>query len=131
GPEAPSPWFLLPYILVIAFVFIRMAAWATTLDPLPGVRPASLPALQEQMRVMGDSPDVPFHVLPGKRDDEMIVEWKYADATWFDLMRVHRISSLSRLIVRFDEADHTLRVFQYQSKFNASGNLGGLNLSFS
>lgn len=130
GPEAPTPWILLPYLLIVAFVFIRMAGWATTLEPEPGVRPASLSALQEQLRMMGDSPDVPFHARPGKRDDDMIVEWKYADATWFDLMRVHRVSNLSRLVVRFDEADHTLRVFQYQSQFNASGGPGGASLSF-
>lgn len=35
---------------------------------------------------------------PGKRGDELIMDWKYADATWFDLMRVHRISSLSRFV---------------------------------
>src|SRR3546814_843138 len=61
GPEAPSPWILLPYILVLGFVLIRMAGWATTLDPLPGVRPVTLSVLQEQMRNMADSPDVPFH----------------------------------------------------------------------
>ena len=130
GPEAPSPWFLLPYILVVAFVFIRMAAWATTLEPAPGVSPSGMSVLQGRMRVMGDSPDVPFLVRSGKRDNEMIMEWKYADATWFDLMRVHRIAFLSRLVVRFDESDHTVRVFQYQAKFNASGGLGGLSLSF-
>lgn len=131
GPYAPSPWPLLPYVLLVAFLFVRIASWATTLEPEPGVRPASLLDLQGHMRVMGDSPSVPFLVRSGKRENEMIMEWKYADATWFDLMRAHRITYLSRLVVRFDESDHTVRVFQQQSKFDASGDLGSLSLSFS
>ncbi|HWL27677.1 MAG TPA: hypothetical protein VNQ97_02090 [Burkholderiaceae bacterium] len=33
GPNASSPLILMPYILVLAFIFCRMAAWAATFEP--------------------------------------------------------------------------------------------------
>lgn len=130
GPGAPSPLILLPYLLLLAWVFVRLATWAMTFEPVPGVRPIGAPELRQRLLLLNDGA-FPFTVKPGKRADELVVDWKYADATWLDLMRVHHVSSLSRFVLRIDEADRTVRVREQQSRFDASAGLGGLSLSFS
>ncbi len=130
GPNSPSPFLLLPYILLIAWMFIRLASWAMAFGPVPGSNPVSAQVLRQRMLIMNDSPEFPFTIKPGKRADELIMDWKYADATWFDLMRLHRMSSLARFVIRIDESDRTMRVRESQSQFDASAGLGRLSLSF-
>lgn len=121
--------YLLPYLLLVALIFIRLVSWSMTFEPVSGARAISAQELRQRLLMMNDGAEFPFSVTPGKRADEVIVDWKYADATWVDLMRVHKISSLSRFIIRFDETDHTARVREQQIQFNASAGLGGLSLS--
>ncbi|OWT56191.1 hypothetical protein [Candidimonas nitroreducens] len=131
APGMPSPLlFLLPYIVVMALLFLRMVSWSMTFEPAPGSHAISAQDLRQRMLVMNSGAEFPFTVSPGKRADEVIVDWKYADAAWLDLMRIHKISSLSRITIRFDETDHTARVHEQEIQFNASGGLDGLNLSF-
>lgn len=130
-PDMPSPLlFLLPYIVVLALVFIRLVSWSMTFDPEPGARPIALQDLRQRLQTLNDGAEFPFIVTPGKRPDEIIVDWKYADATWLDLLRLHKITELTRLTIRLDESDHTARVRETQSRFNASAGAGGLSLSF-
>ncbi|KAA0911154.1 hypothetical protein [Pusillimonas sp. ANT_WB101] len=79
---------------------------------------------------MNNAPEFPFVIKPGKRDDQLILDWKYADATWFDLMRIHRIAYLTRFTIWVDESDHVVRVREYQSQFDGSGSPTSLNLQF-
>ena len=129
APGMPSPpLYLLPYIVLVALIFIRLVSWAMTFEPVPGVQ--AIQAQDLRMRLLEMNNDAfPFSVTPGKRADELIVNWKYADAVWFDLMRLHKISSLSRFIIRLDETDHTARVREFESQFEASAGLGGVSLS--
>jgi hypothetical protein len=71
---------------------------------------------------------VPFTVRPGDRPDEVIAEWRYADATWLDQMRAHHMAQLVRYRLRIDEADRTVRVTEYRAAFDASAGIGGLDL---
>lgn len=131
APGAPSPLlFLLPYILLVAWVFIRLATWSMSFDPAPGSTPVSAADLRQRLLVMNDGAEFPFTVTARKRPDELIMSWKYADAAWFDLMRLHKISSLAAFVIRLDETDHTVRVREHQTQFDASAGLTGLSLSF-
>ncbi len=131
APGMPSPLlFLLPYIALVALIFIRLASWSMTYEPDPGSRPISMQELRQRLQTINDGAEFPFTVTPGKRADEVIVDWKYADAVWLDLLRLHKISSLTRITIRLDESDHTARVREQQSQFNASAGAGGLSLSF-
>lgn len=131
APGMPSPLlFLLPYIALVALVFIRLASWSMTFEPEPGSRAIGAQDLRQRLRTLDDGAEFPFTVTPGKRADELIVDWKYADAVWLDLLRLHKISELARLTIRLDESDHTARVREMQSQFNASAGAGGAGLSF-
>ena len=130
GPDAPSPWYLVPYALFIAIIFFRLSTWALTFTPEPDQIPASPITLRQNLLSLNSAPDIPFMVKPGNRPDELIMDWKYADATWLGLMRVHRLSYLTRFVIRLSESDHTARVREFQSQFDASGGSSGGNLSF-
>ncbi|MGB3288175.1 MAG: hypothetical protein WBA83_02750 [Burkholderiaceae bacterium] len=131
APGMPSPLpYLLVYIFFLALIFVRMATWAMTFEPEPGIQAISSGDLRQRILALNEE-GFPFTVKPGKRDDELIVDWKYADATWFDLMRLSKVAYLSRFTVRLDQSDNTMRVREFQSKFNASGGMGGLSLSYS
>ncbi|MHA3902109.1 hypothetical protein ACTPOE_00660 [Castellaniella sp. WN] len=131
APGMPSPLlFLLPYITVMALVFIRLASWSMTFDPAPGSTAISAQDLRQRLLILNDGAEFPFTVTPGKRADEIIVDWKYADAAWLDLLRAHKISELTRLTIRLDESDHTARVREMSYQFSASGGAGGAGLSF-
>lgn len=131
APGMPSPLlFLLPYIALAALAFIRLTSWSMTFEPAPGSSAISMQDLRQRLQAINDGAEFPFTVTSGKRPDEVIIDWKYADAVWLDLLRVHKISALTRLTIRLDETDHTARVRETQSQFNASAGTGGLGLSF-
>lgn len=131
APGMPSPLpYLLLYLVLVAWIFIRLVSWSMTFEPAPGSRAINARDLQQRLMVMNDGAEFPFTVTHGKRADELIVDWKYADAAWFDLLRLHQITSLTRLTIRLDETDHTARVREYQSQFDVSAGAGGLSLSF-
>jgi hypothetical protein len=120
---------VLVYTLFVSWVFLRLSAWAATFPALAGVAP--LPAETLRDRLLGVArAAVPFTVRPGDRPDEVIAEWRYADATWLDQMRAHRMTQLIRYRLRLDEADRTVRVLEYRSEFDASAGIGGASLSY-
>ncbi len=120
---------VLLYTLFVSWVFIRLSTWAATFPALAGVTPAPSATLRERLLEVARAA-VPFTVRPGDRPDELIAEWRYADATWLDQMRAHRMTQLIRYRLRFYPADRTVRVLEYRAAFDASGGLGGASLSF-
>jgi hypothetical protein len=66
---------------------------------------------------------VPFSVLPGKRDDELLVEWKYADAQWIGVMAAGGVKSMARIKLRLDPEANRVRAQDtlYSIKWQAAG----------
>ena len=120
---------VLVYALFISWVFLRLSAWAASFPALAGAAP--LPAATLRDRLLGVARSaVPFTVRPGERPDEVIAEWRYADATWLDQMRAHHMTQLIRYRLRLDDADRTVRVLEYRAAFDASAGIGGADLSY-
>lgn len=110
---------LAPYILLLVVIFFRMSAWAGTFAPQPGAHAVTMTELRQQVLNLAQA-DYPFQITEGKRPDELIVDWKYADAAWLDQMRAHKVTQLTRYILRFYEDDHTVRVREYTAAFSSS-----------
>ena len=120
---------VLVYTLFVSWVFVRLSTWAASSRPVAGAGP--LPASTLRDRLLGVARTaVPFTVRPGDRPDEVIAEWRYADAAWLDQMRTHHLAQLIRYRLRLDETDRTVRVLEYRAAFDASAGLGGANLSY-
>ncbi|HSW13951.1 MAG TPA: hypothetical protein VLI06_13990 [Solimonas sp.] len=115
---------LFAYVLFVSWVFFRLSSWAASYPAPDGVAAVPAQTLKTRLLHLGQM-DLPFTVQPGEQDDELLAEWRYADASWLDQMRTHRIRRLIRYRMRLDEASQTLRVLEYRAAFDASAGGGG------
>lgn len=120
---------LLFYMLFVSLVFLRLATWAAVQEPDPGAQPVPAPTLRERLLAI-DKLDVPFSVKPGERPDELVAEWRYADARWLDHARAHHLRKVFRYTLRLDEAARTVRVFEFRAETDASAGMDGARLRF-
>jgi hypothetical protein len=120
---------ILVYGLFVSWVFVRLGTWAGGSPAVAGVAPLPADVLRDRLLGVARTA-VPFTVRPGDRPDEVIAEWRYADATWLDQMRAHRMTHLMRYRLRLDQADRTVRVLEYRAAFDASAGSGGASLSY-
>ena len=112
------------YALLIVLYFFRASSLATTYGPDAGVvaRPAA--TLKAELLALNDA-DLPLKVSAAERDDELLVDWRFDDATWLDLARVRHLHRVFRYRLRLDESDRTVRVLEYSASFDASAGWDG------
>lgn len=110
------------YCVILIFVWPRLASWAASIDRAEGVAPVSPTQLRERLMAI-NALAVPFSVLPGKRDDELLVEWKYADAQWIGVMAAGGVKSMARIKLRLDPEANRVRAQDtlYSIKWQAAG----------
>lgn len=119
---------LVPYLGLTAFGFLRLSTWASASPPDPGSVPISSSDLRQRLLMLNDQA-FPFSVRSSKRANELVMDWKYADASWLSLMNANKMTQLARFIMRLDERDHTVRVMENRREFSASAGREGLRLS--
>jgi hypothetical protein len=114
---------VLLWALLQVFLFGRVAAWAARVAPDPRVVPVGLEALKSRLMSINRL-NVPFTVGPGRRPDELYVDWRYADATWMDHMRVHGLRRAQRLVLRLDGGPRNVRAMERWSALDWSAGGG-------
>lgn len=117
-------WALLQF-----FIFGRVASWVATTQAAPGVAPTSAAVVEQRLLALNGR-DLPFTVRRGGRPNEIVVDWRYADAKWFDLMRVAGLRRTFRLTLRLDERGHVARAMDASAELGWSAGAGGAALSF-
>jgi hypothetical protein len=127
-----SNWRVMTVFLVInvtlaVFWFFKASAWSARQSPAPGARPEPAQLLRDRL-VAVNQQSVPVQVTPSPDGQTLEITWRYADAQWFDLMRVHKMRRTHKLVLAFDESRHKVRVREYWSAFDASA--GGEGLRF-
>jgi hypothetical protein len=105
------------------FIFGRVASWASQISAVPDVEPVSVETLMQSLLAINEQ-DVPYMIKRGSRPNEIVVDWRYADAKWLDLMRVHGMSKGYRLVLRFDEGAHNVRAQDRYASFDWSAGRG-------
>jgi hypothetical protein len=105
------------------FIFGRVASWADQVPAVPGVEPVAAQTLMQRLLDI-NLQDVPYALKRGKRPNEIVVDWRYADAKWLDLMRIHGMSKGYRLVLRFDEGAHNVRAQDRYASFDWSAGRG-------
>ena len=108
--------------------FFKGSAWAARVDAPAVALPADAGTLRRALLAV-DQVTAPSEVT-ARPDGAIEVNWRYADARWFDLMRVHRLKRAHRLVLILDEATRTVRVREYWSAFDASAGPDGLRLDW-
>ena len=115
-------------LLVAGLWFFKGSAWSARIDAPAGISPASAETLRRTLLTINQT-DVPTQVSV-RADGAVQIDWRYADARWFDLMRVHQLKRTQRLVLILDEASRTVRVREYWSAFDASAGMEGLRLAW-
>lgn len=105
------------------FIFGRVASWAGQVPPVPGIAPIAAETLMQRLLGINEQ-DVPYTIKRGNRDNELVVDWRYADAKWLDLMRLHGMSKGYRLVLRFDDGAHNVRAQDRYASFDWSAGRG-------
>ncbi len=70
------------------FIFGRVASWVSQVPAVAGVPPVAREALMQQLLSLNEQ-DIPYTIKRGGRDNEIVVDWRYADANGSNLMRLH------------------------------------------
>jgi hypothetical protein len=86
---------------------------------VPGIQPVAAETLMQSLLSINEQ-DVPYAIKRGKHRNELVVDWRYADAKWLDLMRLHGMSKGYRLVLRFDEGAHNVRAQDRYASFDWS-----------
>ncbi|MDM4770124.1 hypothetical protein [Solimonas sp. SE-A11] len=128
-PPLPLLAGVLACTVFVAWTFLRLSAWAASHAPAADVPVLPVAALRQRLlRLAGE--DLPFTLAPGERPDELIAEWRYADATWLDLTRALRLRRLLRYRLQLDEARAEVRVREFHAAFGASAGRGEAGLRY-
>jgi hypothetical protein len=108
--------------------FFKGSTWAARVDGTRAAKPVAAADLQRQLMALNHT-DVPTEVSQ-QADGSIEINWRYADARWFDLMRLQQMKRTQRLVLSFDEANHTVRVREYWSAFDGSADRQNLRLDW-
>ena len=117
------------YTLFVSWLFLRLVTWATEVAPQPVAAPASGSTLKERLLRVRFL-ESPITIGPGKVDNQLVVDWKYADAKWVDHARAHGMRKSHRLILELDEATHTVRCREYHSESAWDAGAGGATIQW-
>ena len=115
------------YTLLVSWFYLRLAPWATEVEPQVVASPASAQLLKERLLAVRFL-DSPITIAPGSADDELLVDWKYADAKWVDHARAHGLRASHRLILELDETTRTVRGREFHTESAWDAGLGGASI---
>lgn len=107
------------WVVAQFFVFGRMASWASTVEANPGTSPVAATVLASRLLALNGL-RAPWQVSRGRRPDELLVDWRYADAVWLDPMRVHGLRRTWRLVLRLDERTRVARAMECHAELDWS-----------
>ena len=108
--------------------FFKGSAWAARVEGSTAVQTVIADSLRRELLALPRN-SVPTDVV-ARPDGTLEVNWRYADARWFDLMQVHQMKRAHRLVLELDESTHKVRVREYWSAFDASAGASGLKLNW-
>lgn len=111
-------------VLLYIVAFFRGAAWAGTIQPVPGVELATEPELREQLLRI-DSTDIPLKLAREEGGQRLVATWRFANARWLDLARARKMQYTHRLLLDFDAASHVVRMTEQMTRFDAAAGISG------
>lgn len=91
-------------LLLAIGLLLRAVLRAIAVRPAPGVSAIATVELVRRLTAL-NAPGLPWLVRRGPEAD-LVVEWKYADATWWGLLAKSGVRKAYRLRLYFDEAAH-------------------------
>jgi hypothetical protein len=112
------------YALLVSWLFLRLVSWATEVAPQRVPHPASAALLRERLLAVRFVQS-PINIGPGRSENQLVVDWKYADAKWMDHARAHGMKKSHRLILQLDAASRTVRCREFHAESAWGAGLDG------
>ena len=120
---------MLLLVFIYTFWFFKGAGWASSSQAATDA--PILPASELISRLLSiNALDVPFTITQGSTPDELIADWRYADAKWIDLARAHGMKRTFRILLTLDEATRTVRATDYTAEFDWSAGRAGASITW-
>ncbi|MBL9115399.1 MAG: hypothetical protein JNJ83_10375 [Verrucomicrobiaceae bacterium] len=114
---------------VYAAWFIRGVRSAGSVKPAPGVSEVNSQELLTRLCAINHL-DVPFAVKHGSIPNELIVDWRHADAKWADIARLHSARRTFRIRLLLDEDASVVHATDYTAECDWSTGVQGANFSW-
>lgn len=103
----------------------------STKRPEKGTPVLSKSELQERILAINRD-SAPFRIIDGSSENvDLIAEWKIADAQWSEIFGKAGISSVFRIYMKFDEANHEVRTSDREYSVQWSGGIAHLSVQVS
>ena len=115
------------YTLFVSWLFLKLVSWATEVPAQPVPHPASAALLKERLLAVRFL-ESPITIGPGRAADQLVIDWKYADAKWVDHARAHGMRKSHRLILELDEATRTVRCREFHTESGWDAGMGGASI---
>ncbi len=119
---APALAKIIGIVLLIglyAFGFFKGISWAGSERPADGVLAVSPQELVARLLAINGL-DLPFEIHQGDSPDELIADWRYADARWIDFVRAHGIKKTFRIRLKLDHAKARVLAADYTAELDWS-----------
>jgi hypothetical protein len=122
--------FLVINLSLAVFWFFKGSAWSVRRPPQANTRPELAASLRDRLLALNQKNEPVQVVASPNNNDALEITWRYGDAQWFDLMRVHKMRRTHKLVLGLDEPSHTARVLEYWSTFDASAGSNDLRFNW-
>lgn len=117
-------------VLFATVYFFRGAMWASEAPAAAGVAPVPSSTLRERLMAINEL-NVPFSIAPSLEDSSLLVAtYRYADAKWMDLARVHGMRRTYRIVMKLDEKAGTVRPTEQIATMDWSAGPSGANFQW-
>jgi hypothetical protein len=116
-------------VLLYTIWFFKGSSWAASTPAVTGTKPVSEHELVSRLMSINDL-DVPFTISHGASPNELIADWRYADAKWIDLAGAHGMRRTFRVRFTLDESAHTARATDFIAEWDVSAGRGGASIKW-
>ena len=112
------------YCLILLLTWPRAGSWAATIERKTDTTPVAGELLRKKILAINDM-DVPFSIETTKRKNDIVVNWKYADAKWAGLMSAAGIKTTASLLMLLDEKVNKVKVIDKSKQISWSVGAAG------
>lgn len=110
---------ILLLVIVYVMTFFKGMRWCSSVKPVAGALIVPKSDLVTRLMSINDL-DVPFSMKIGDSPNELIADWRYANAQWVDVARAHGMKKTFRIRLSLDESSRTVRATDYMAEFDWS-----------
>jgi hypothetical protein len=121
--------FILLYFFLLIPIWCRVASWAATVLPKPGIEAVSEAELRQRLLAINDT-DSPLRAIEGKRG-KMDIVWRLADAKWAALFTLNNIKRTQIIRIKLSGEDAVCRAIDVSKTIRGSADAQSLRLGFS